>query len=67
MTPRLPFLEDALRSRFAAFDGAELRAFVEAAFPLIADDPDPAAWATAFLEARRMAEVAGTRLAVERN
>jgi hypothetical protein len=34
---------------------------------LIEDDPHPAAWATAFLEARRMVEVATLRQAVERN
>jgi hypothetical protein len=55
----LPRIEDALRSRFAPFDRAELIAFVEAARPLIADAPDPARWAAAFLEARREAAGVG--------
>jgi hypothetical protein len=69
MTPAdfLAVLETELAARFAVCDGAELRAFLEAAWPLIEDDPDPARWATAFLEAKRMARAAGTRLAVERN
>ena len=61
MTPAdfLPAIESALRSRFVPFDQAELLAFIEDAWTLIADDPDPTAWATAFLEARRMVRVAG--------
>jgi len=31
------------------------------------DTVEPAAWATAFMEVRRMVQVAGARLAVERN
>jgi hypothetical protein len=53
MTPAafLPDLEACLRSRFAPFDAGELRTFVEAAWPLIADDPDAARWAGEFLAA----------------
>jgi hypothetical protein len=32
---------------------SELRAWVHDAWPLIADDPSPGRWATAWLEARR--------------
>jgi hypothetical protein len=61
MTPAtfLPQIEAALRSRFAPFDAAELLCFVEDAWPLIQDEPDAGAWATAFLEARWMARVPG--------
>jgi len=47
----LPDLEACLRARFAVFDQGELRAFVEAAWPLIEDNPDPARWAGEFLAA----------------
>jgi hypothetical protein len=69
MTPAasLPEIESALRSRLVPFDVGELLAIVEDAWSLIADAPDPAAWATAFLEARRMVEVATLRQCVERN
>ena len=69
MTPAtsLPEIESALRARLVPFDAGELLAFVEDAWPLIADDPDPAAWAAASLEARRMVRVATLRQAVERN
>jgi hypothetical protein len=49
----LPEVESALRSRLVPFDAGELLAFVEDAWSLIADDPDPARWATAFQAARR--------------
>jgi hypothetical protein len=51
----------------APSDRGQLLAYVQSAWLLIADAPNPAAWATAFLEARRMVGVAGVRLAVERN
>jgi hypothetical protein len=55
MTPAtsLPEIESALRSRLVPFDAGELLAIVEDAWGLIADDPDPARWAAAFLAARR--------------
>jgi len=61
MTPAdfLPLIEEDLRARYLPFDRGQLLAFVEAAFPLIEDDPDPVAWATAFLEAKREAAGVG--------
>lgn len=46
----LPLIEEDLRARYQPYDRGELLGFVEAAWPLIADDPDPARWATAFLK-----------------
>jgi hypothetical protein len=69
MTPAafLPQVEAALRSRCVPFDAGQLRAFVEGARGLIADDLDAAAWAAAFLQAQRLARVTGARVAAERN
>jgi hypothetical protein len=55
MTPAdfLPVLEAELRSRPVAFDAGELLAFVEGAWSLIQDDPDPVRWAEEFLAAWR--------------
>jgi hypothetical protein len=38
-------MESELRHAGASFDQAALRAFVEACFPLIQDDPNPGKWA----------------------
>jgi hypothetical protein len=48
-------LEACLRSRPVPFDAADPLAFVEAAWPLIEDEPDPARWAVEFLDAREAA------------
>ena len=45
----LESLESELCLRRAAFDRRALLAFVEAAWPLIADDPDLARWAREFI------------------
>jgi hypothetical protein len=51
MTPAtfLPLVEDDLQARHVPFDRSELLAFVDAAWLLIAEDPDPARWAGEFL------------------
>jgi hypothetical protein len=47
-------LEHDLRGRGVAFNRADLLAFVQAAWPLIEDDPDVSRWAAAFLECGRV-------------
>ena len=53
MTPAdfLDALEAELRLRGVAFDRRALLAFVEAAWPLIAEDPDAGIWAREFIAA----------------
>jgi hypothetical protein len=52
MTPTdfLRLLETALRGRHVSYCPAVLLAFVESAWPLIEDDPDPFYWCERFLE-----------------
>ena len=47
----LPRVEAELQARFVPFDRGHLRAFLEAAWPLVEDDPDPLRWAREFVEA----------------
>lgn len=53
MTPSdfLAQLESVLQHRRIAFSRAALLAFVEAAWPLIEDNPDPWFWSDRFIEA----------------
>lgn len=53
MTPDdfLPLLESTLQHRRVAFSRAALLAFVDAAWPLIDDNPDVWYWADRFTEA----------------
>jgi len=44
-------LEQELQLQGRAFSRADLLAFVADAWPLIAEDPDPATWAREFIEA----------------
>jgi hypothetical protein len=46
----LRLLEIALRPRHVSYSRAALQAFVEAAWPLMEDDPDPEFWCERFLE-----------------
>jgi hypothetical protein len=46
-------LEAELQSRSAAFDLSDLIRFATDVWALARHDPDPAAWAAAFLEGRR--------------
>ena len=48
-------LEDELRLRGLAFSRADVLAFVEACWPLVADDPSPARWAAEFAAAAHAA------------
>ena len=43
-------LEQELRLRGGAFSRADLLVFVDSAWPLIEDDPDPARWAREYLD-----------------
>jgi len=47
-------VEADLRLPHVPFDLAELRAFVEDVFPLVAPDDLPGRWAEAFLKSRRV-------------
>jgi len=49
----LALVEADLRLRHVPFDLAELRAFVEDVFPLVAPDDLPGRWAEVFLKSRR--------------
>jgi len=53
LTDFLAAVESDLRLRGFPFSRAALEAFVSSSWPLIEDDPDPARWASAFLEAHR--------------
>jgi hypothetical protein len=46
----LRLLESDLQPRHVPFSRAALQAFVEGAWSLIEDDPDPAFWCERFLE-----------------
>jgi hypothetical protein len=50
-------LESELHLRGVPFDRAALLAFVASVWPLAEEDPDPARWAAAFLEAGSVAGV----------
>lgn len=45
----LQALESSLQFRGVAFSRAALQAFVESAWPLMAEDPDPEFWAGEFI------------------
>lgn len=47
----LQSLESTLQYRGVQFSRAALQAFVESAWPLIAEDPDPGFWANEFIDA----------------
>jgi hypothetical protein len=46
-------LEEQLRIRGYSFSRAAVLDFVQSAWPLIEDDPDPVLWAQRFVEAGR--------------